>query len=121
MDREKLWQELVQAIRQQEPSGGNPNEFLVYTQLQQRRCNRITLFDDHMVRLSDGASSVPQVITKADVATIASWAVDSPDHQFSIKNPKLNPARMGSIVCTMLALLPYFEYLPGQVLVYKGP
>jgi len=115
-----LWERLEQVIRKQEQaSGGREDEYVVVTKLKQRRRNLIQIGDGKLVRLSDGNSSQPQTISKADVFTIAKWAMDSPDGTFSIKDPDLKPARMGSIVCTLLALLPEFDYRPGQVLVYR--
>jgi len=108
-----LWERLEQVIRKQEQaSGGREDEYVVVTKLKQRRRNLIQIGDGKLVRLSE-------TISKADVFTIAKWAMDSPDGTFSIKDPDLKPARMGSIVCTLLALLPEFDYRPGQVLVYR--
>jgi hypothetical protein len=121
MNYDRLWNDLQIAIRDQETSKGNPQEYLVYTKLRQPRCNRVQVFDDHLIRLSDGDSSVPQRINKDDIIEVASWAINAPDHQCSINDPDLKPARMGSIICTMLDLLDDFEYQPGQVLVYKEP
>jgi len=111
---------LQSAIQSQEASGDAVNEHIVTTKLRQKRRNRIHVYDDRLARVSDGSKSKPQTITKDDVIAVAKWAVESPDNQFSTKDPTLKPARMGSIVCTMLALLPDFDYLPGQVLVYRG-
>lgn len=119
MDYEQLWSDVKAAIQKQETAKGRSHVFLVYTKLGPRRRNEVEVFDHHLIRLSDRENSVRQRIEKDDIIEIARWAVESPDHQFSIKDPDLKPARMGSIVCTILDLLDNFEYQPKQILRYK--
>jgi hypothetical protein len=120
VDCDQIWRELKCAIRKQSSSDETPDEYIVETRLRQQRSNRIQVYSDHLVRLSDGENSLPQTITKADVIAVAKHAAEAPTHRFSIKDPDLKPTRMGSIICTMLALLPDFDYLPGQILAYRG-
>jgi len=121
MDMDQLWRALEQAIRMQEKAdGGRPDEFVVFTSLRQRRRNIIRLQSGELERLSDGTTSKPQKITKADVFSFAHSAMNAPTGRYCIKDPNIKPGRMGSIICTLLALLPEFEYEPGQILVYRG-
>lgn len=47
-------------------------------------------------------------------------AMRAPDGRYCIKGSRIvKTGRCGSFVSTALALLPYFEYRPGQLLVFS--
>jgi hypothetical protein len=122
MDYDELWQRVKSAIRQLEPSGENPDEYPVYVGARAPRCNRVRIFDDYLERISDGPNSKLQRISKDDIIVFANLPIEAPNRTFAIDDLELKPRRlgyMGSIVCTILALLDDFDHLPGQRLVFK--
>jgi hypothetical protein len=120
LDENLFWERFTAAIRLQPPTGENPNEYFVCTKPPRKRCNRIQIFNDHLTRISDGPTSKLWRIPKDAVLWYAVLPQHEANHRKCIINlPGQPKPYMGSIVCTMLDLLPEYEYkLPGQVLVY---
>jgi hypothetical protein len=123
MDEELIWQRLITVINSKESAGDDEDEHIVYTKLPRRRRNRIRIEGDKIIRHSDGATSKEQTIRKEDVLWYVRLAKAAGHEGKCIRDLPGEPqVRAGSIICTMLDLLPEFEYrIPGQVLSYHNP
>jgi hypothetical protein len=117
MNDDQLWQRLKDRIKSKCDRGKGADEYIVLTTLN-KVPNRIRLHDDHVMRRSE-KSKKWQKITKEDVIGIAKPAMQN--GVFSIADPELAKVhgRIGSIVCSMLALLDEFNYRPKRLLEYS--
>jgi hypothetical protein len=122
VDDHLIWQRLTTVIQSKESSGGNPEEHVIYTKPPRRRRNRIRVEGDRLIRHSDGKTSKEQTIRKEDVLWYVHLAEAAGEKGKCIRNlPDEPKVRAGSIICTMLDLLPEFKYqIPGQVLSYHA-
>ena len=125
---DRIWPELQQAICLQppDPNGGyrvwsgvrkfdrDPNEWN----------NTVEVFTDHVYRRAQKGEGVRREIHSVDFINFAREAIEHDAHRFCIndegieKGRYVKAGRMGSFVCSCLALLPYFEYVEGQYLVF---
>jgi len=121
---ERIWPDVQAAIRKadSQPDGS----FAVFVGLNEknRNENRIWIQGDGLVRLSSGDSSVEQQISRQDFLDFARDAIEHPSQLIRINKQGMKelkyakPGRLGSFVCTCLGMLPYFEYRPGQYLIF---
>ena len=86
------------------------------------RPNWIRPCDGHLIARSKGNNSVDRPILEKDVVWYARLATNAGAKGRCIKNlPGEPPRRVGSIICSLLDLLPEFEYRSGQIIAYFGP
>jgi hypothetical protein len=114
---DQLWVRIKHLI-QSKPIGAPPDWHVVYTVLSPRR-NLIRVFENHLVRQSDGDSSDEREIPKSHVIIMAERAISSPTKQYSIDDPNIKPGFVGSIICSLLHHLDAeFSYETGRKLFY---
>jgi hypothetical protein len=122
VDSDSVWRRLITVIRSKETDDDHPDEHVIYTKPPRRRRNRIRIEGEQLIRHSDGETSNEQIIRKEDVLWYVRLAEAAGEEGKCIRNLPGEPkVRAGSIICTMLDLLPEFEYrIPGQLLSYHA-
>jgi|SRR4051794_19295410 hypothetical protein len=108
MTVEQVWPSMKLKIQERAKKSKTENEYLIATTIG-NSLNRVRLFDDYLERKPEGSRNW-QTITREDVMGFAKPAMA--EGMYSIKDPELAKVHgfIGSIVCSLLALLDEFEY-----------
>ena len=116
---QQIWPDLLRAFAElDEDSSGR--RLLPVGLRGKKRINRVRVHADGVVRISDGPTSDDQPIPRDHFIEFARETLKAKDGRFCIKGTHIvKTGRCGSFVSTSLALLPYFEYRPGQFLVFS--
>jgi hypothetical protein len=116
---QEVWPDLVKAFSRL-PTVSAGIHLLPVGLTGRKRMNRVRVHQDRVVRVSDGSNSQDQPIPRDHFLEFARMAIRASGGRFCIKGTQIvKTGRCGSFVSTSLALLPYFEYRSGQILVFS--